>query len=469
MHWGRDHPRIRGEHESSTSRSRPSPGSSPHTRGALGILLAIFIQLGIIPAYAGSTCKSPGRSSSSSDHPRIRGEHVDEDRPASAVYGSSPHTRGARVFSPRGGRRRRIIPAYAGSTPSGTTLRATLRDHPRIRGEHQNLERDGANHIGSSPHTRGAHARLPARLALRRIIPAYAGSTCAGGWRRPGRTDHPRIRGEHGGYYLAYHAPDGSSPHTRGARCSSSGRDECVRIIPAYAGSTIGDLVGVAGIKDHPRIRGEHGSPAPTCWSFFGSSPHTRGARGNGGASGARIGIIPAYAGSTQSQPVCVTGGGGSSPHTRGAPSLSPRASQHRGIIPAYAGSTSQPASWPEPPPDHPRIRGEHPLDESGKERKWGSSPHTRGARRSTNSDKQASRIIPAYAGSTRAAGPEVFSSMDHPRIRGEHVDLPTPTNKQAGSSPHTRGAHAVAGDPGVGSRIIPAYAGSTPRAASAS
>ena len=134
---------------------------------------------GIIPAYAGST-KS------------LRFEHVRDFRiiPAYAgstgtaarsmpfCQGSSPHTRGA--------------PSWASSRP------ATGWDHPRIRGEHlDDVEQlgdavgiipayagstrldtlDDGEGAGSSPHTRGARWRR---------------------WRPPRpRWDHPRIRGEH--------------------------------------------------------------------------------------------------------------------------------------------------------------------------------------------------------------------------------------------------------------------------------
>ena len=50
-----DHPRIRGEHPAQLVDEPARAGSSPHTRGALGILFAITVQPGIIPAYAGST------------------------------------------------------------------------------------------------------------------------------------------------------------------------------------------------------------------------------------------------------------------------------------------------------------------------------------------------------------------------------------------------------------------------------
>ena len=77
------------------------------------------------------------------------------------------------------------------------------------------------------------------------IIPAYAGSTltvCC--WVR-GVKDHPRIRGEHVDRY--------------GITCPIA------RIIPAYAGSTGLAGAGVRGEGDHPRIRGEHVSMVRRC------------------------------------------------------------------------------------------------------------------------------------------------------------------------------------------------------------
>ena len=254
-----DHPRIRGEHDCSIYFTNFPTGSSPHTRGAQGDRRHPCAWVGIIPAYAGSTRNKPpipswkdgssphtrgARPSTEdstrawTDHPRIRGEHLGWLSGSGGVVGSSPHTRGARRLGL--GRRQtgRIIPAYAGSTRSGTSNSASTRDHPRIRGEHQRRQRRREAGAGSSPHTRGAPPH-PAHLQLGiRIIPAYAGSTC----RKPSSHrriwDHPRIRGEHdipavGGPYV-----EGSSPHTRGAPSGARARRQRQRIIPAYAGST---------------------------------------------------------------------------------------------------------------------------------------------------------------------------------------------------------------------------------------
>ena len=233
-----DHPRIRGEHRSTAGTTASRRGSSPHTRGALGILLAIFIQLGIIPAYAGST-QAPARIPHLvQDHPRIRGEHVPAVLPCCCGAGSSPHTRGARRRRRTTGISQRIIPAYAGSTPACPSPSGAGRDHPRIRGEHGMRGAAAGAAAGSSPHTRGAHVGDAGMIAIVGIIPAYAGSTHL--------VLAPLVAGP------------GSSPHTRGA---PDGRNTTSSPTP-----------------DHPRIRGEHDASGIQGPFDAGSSPHTRGA-----------------------------------------------------------------------------------------------------------------------------------------------------------------------------------------------
>ena len=90
-----------------------------------------------------------------------------------------------------------IIPAYAGSTVSTRARIVLAQDHPRIRGEHQWAGWGPGSEVGSSPHTRGAPARTCDVLPLAGIIPAYAGSTIRGMSVKELKADHPRIRGEH--------------------------------------------------------------------------------------------------------------------------------------------------------------------------------------------------------------------------------------------------------------------------------
>ena len=199
------------------------------------------------------------------------------------------------------------------------------------------------------------------------------------------------------------HVVGGSSPHARGAPTS-----------PPPCGR---------GLRDHPRMRGEHKRFVRSAFMYSGSYPHARGAPGVRVLEEALRGIIPACAGSTGRRKGLVLMFGGSSPHARGAPIEHPSA-----LVPSR---------------DHPRMRGEHCNDERGRvlargiipacagstsamlafdSRIWGSSPHARGAR-------------------TRGAGRD-RRPRDHPRMRGEH------------------GIHRVVVQSRVG--IIPACAGST-------
>ena len=343
----------------------------------------------------------PYFSIGSRDHPRIRGEHRILPPGQTLPGGSSPHTRGARPgVSPTGGIRG-IIPAYAGSTSTRLAAIARRPDHPRIRGEHERLRCDTHSNTGSSPHTRGARRRSRAARRASRIIPAYAGSTSSRAGPSRGYRDHPRIRGEHG---------TGLSPPTL-----------VPGIIPAYAGSTTSPNARACPPRDHPRIRGEHVLQLGADERGHGSSPHTRGAQ----------------------------------PRQTHGPAL-------QGIIPAYAGSTF--FSWVpmSVAMDHPRIRGEHAAWVAWVVNWPGSSPHTRGAQPRQTHGPALQGIIPAYAGSTFFSWVPMSVAMDHPRIRGEHAAWVAWVVNWPGSSPHTRGAHRRVCRHGDRMGIIPAYAGST-------
>ena len=74
------------------------------------------IELGIIPAYAGSTLRRQGPHQEQKDHPRVCGEHLSQPVWSPLVPGSSPRMRGAPGLFRRWRLLAGIIPAYAGST-----------------------------------------------------------------------------------------------------------------------------------------------------------------------------------------------------------------------------------------------------------------------------------------------------------------------------------------------------------------
>ena len=152
-------------------------GSSPRMRGALVRCLRIRQLLGIIPAYAGST---PFRSIAGGygrDHPRVCGEHFGGPAMSGPVAGSSPRMRGAHELRRGFTVVRGIIPAYAGSTAAATSVLGRCRDHPRVCGEHFLVHVRDAHGLGSSPRMRGARDQRRPLDCRRGIIPAYAGST----------------------------------------------------------------------------------------------------------------------------------------------------------------------------------------------------------------------------------------------------------------------------------------------------
>ena len=70
-----DHPRVCGEHDKKEGFTTWHLGSSPRMRGTHRRVLSSVPSLGIIPAYAGNTCRSKRDDTVDWDHPRVCGEH----------------------------------------------------------------------------------------------------------------------------------------------------------------------------------------------------------------------------------------------------------------------------------------------------------------------------------------------------------------------------------------------------------
>ena len=152
-----------------------------------------------------------------------------------------------------------------------------------------------------------------------------------------------------------------------------------------------------------------------------------------------------------------------SSPLTRGAQLTCDFGLVVNRLIPAYAGSTT---SYPTRNPRgaaHPRLRGEHERCLPFKGVHGGSSPLTPGALMVRWVGRCSSRLIPAYAGSTPCVLSPPPYSRAHPRLRGEHNARMAAKGLDKGSSPLTRGAQGIEPRTHWLGGLIPAYAGSTP------
>ena len=91
-------------------------------------------------------------------------------------------------------------------------------------------------------------------------------------------------------------------------------------------------------------------------------------------------------------------------------------------------------------PKDHPRLRGEHKGLPQTLHRHPGSPPLTRGTPVPLFRTILLSGITPAYAGNTYANGSIPRIRRDHPRLRGEHDMNNDDISDTMGSPPLTRG-----------------------------
>ena len=192
-------------------------------------------------------------------------------------------------------------------------------------------------------------------------------------------------------------------------------------IIPAYAGNTQSNTMRGASVWDHPRVCGEHSASVVSLRGAWGSSPRMRGTRLRYLLVEFVEGIIPAYAGNTMT-------------------------------LPATASH-----QW-----DHPRVCGEHSRSCSAKVPRGGSSPRMRGTRNRCAYGVGRHGIIPAYAGNTRCCWPSCWCCRDHPRVCGEHSTFVDGRACEVGSSPRMRGTPGPSSSRRRTVGIIPAYAGNT-------
>ncbi len=234
-------------------------------------------------------------------------------------------------------------------------------------------------------------------------------------------TDHPRMRGEHYPCGSRAEGSVGSSPHARGTLRGLSLPHGSTGIIPACAGNTPIRCSGRLLSGDHPRMRGEHCFVAMSAPCLLGSSPHARGTLFCGHSICSFVGIIPACAGNT---------------------------------VPVWLGV--------ELVQDHPRMRGEHVLLPLSMIVVMGSSPHARGTQKQHHHQQSRRGIIPACAGNTPSGERCTRRCQDHPRMRGEHVNVLVVALVLVGSSPHARGTPDDLLRPVCAQGIIPACAGNT-------
>ena len=152
----------------------------------------------------------------------------------------------------------------------------------------------------------------------------------------------------------------------------------------------------------------------------------------------------------------------GSSPLTRGKRRSQAVNLPGDGLIPAHAGKTGNGVGTHGVSPAHPRSRGENCARWRTRTRQRGSSPLTRGKPPGPGSACRPWGLIPAHAGKTSGRGGPRPQPEAHPRSRGENAPTVRPGLRGTGSSPLTRGKRCLEGLAVDRRRLIPAHAGKT-------
>ena len=238
-----------GENQIDSSAGNRDPGSSPRGRGKPGELARRVGDAGLIPAWAGKTCRTSATASSRAAHPRVGGENAAVIWRNLVPHGSSPRGRGKQIKSLPYAEGIGLIPAWAGKTFHKSPSTRHNGAHPRVGGENLIGGWGSDTMVGSSPRGRGKPRFLFPLLGSPRLIPAWAGKT---------RVRRDALSGE-----------SGSSPRGRGKPLGGGVRARSHRLIPAWAGKTKRSLARRSRTWAHPRVGGENVSSP--FWGVLGS------------------------------------------------------------------------------------------------------------------------------------------------------------------------------------------------------
>src|SRR6266511_2192055 len=132
----RDHPRVRGERSMIDRPRMRREGPPPRTRGTRGSAAHVPTHPGTTPAYAGNAPDRAAHHSSCRDHPRVRGERSSTARRSASSTGPPPRTRGTRHSDKPKQAEQGTTPAYAGNASAHRRRGTTTTDHPRVAGQH---------------------------------------------------------------------------------------------------------------------------------------------------------------------------------------------------------------------------------------------------------------------------------------------------------------------------------------------
>ena len=275
----RDHPGERGDDSVREQAAEDRQGPPPRARGRRLARPDRPFPDGTTPASAGTTDRSVRTGIHRWDHPRERGDDSAEPGRAGCSRGPPPRARGRPAEIGQPGRRLGTTPASAGTTPTSSSARCPgCGPPPRARGR---LVRglDVALGPGTTPASAGTTRRTP--------VPP------------PGPWDHPRERGDDQEIELPPLNPSGPPPRARGRRDHPGHAGDDRGTTPASAGTTRSGPSRPHGSGDHPRERGDDTCWRSFIGTYQGPPPRARGRPQPRRSPRRPAGTTPASAGTT--------------------------------------------------------------------------------------------------------------------------------------------------------------------------
>ena len=210
-------------------------------------------------------------------------------------------------------------------------------------------------------------------------------------------------------------------PHVRGRELGLIGRRHQAGITPACAGKRRPFEVGVAGIRDHPRVCGEKIAALTALFCTGGSPPRVRGKASKRNRSSGGMWDHPRVCGEKVIFFASRRYLRGSPPRVRGKEWVLRHKSLHNGITPACAGKRRVGRRHTARGWDHPRVCGEKYVKRSRKLSKVGSPPRVRGKAAFSDTPSVQYGITPACAGK-RTVYDFTYTEKggSPPRVRGK-------------------------------------------------
>ena len=274
----------------------------------------------IIPTYVGSTRRTRARRTTGSNHSHVCGINVHNEFISMLIFESFPRMWDQQEHPAQHSTQPRIIPTYVGSTPR-LLLSSTCRtNHSHVCGINMHMDEAEVKNIESFPRMWDQQLHAECRLALRRIIPTYVGSTFAKNAFRDLASNHSHVCGINGVYVTAYARRNRIIPTYVGSTGGFSGGvvtsvesfprmwDQLpsarivltpFRIIPTYVGSTQYDIPFTKVVSNHSHVCGINGCRTSMMQCWCESFPRMWDQRFFTGKGIEFRRIIPTYVGST--------------------------------------------------------------------------------------------------------------------------------------------------------------------------